>query len=46
MTRADMILLREGLLRLFAVLSEKGDKRAAEQCVTCAQLITNELRRD
>jgi hypothetical protein len=44
MSTADLKLLREGLIRLYSVFNARGDKRAAEECVVCAQIITRELR--
>jgi hypothetical protein len=44
MSRADLLLMRDGLLKLYALYAGRGDRRAAEECVTCAQIITNELR--
>lgn len=44
MSDSDLKLLRDGLVRLYSQLQARGDARAAEQCVACAQVITNELR--
>ena len=44
MSEANLKLLREGLVHLYSLFQARGDNRAAEQCVACAQVITNELR--
>ena len=44
MSDANLKLLRDGLVHLYSLLQAKGDARAAEQCIACAQVITNELR--
>lgn len=44
MSDADLKLMREGLVRLYSMLQARGDTKAAEQCIVCAQVVTNELR--
>jgi hypothetical protein len=44
MSDADLKLMREGLVRLYSLLQARGDTKAAEQCIACAQVVTNELR--